>query len=217
MLTFIKKTRVITYKKWWQDWKWLFLCSYCNKETEVSISSSKRVKSCWCIAKQLTIETKQKKSEESKVIIDNWSNIEFSLTNWWYCIIDKEDYDKVKWYSWYKSVRWYAEARIKWKLVKLHRLLTNVKDWILIDHINRNKLDNRKSNLREATTEQNLRNTTQRTGKYKWVYKDKKWKYIARCQSKHIWSFLNENDAAIAYNEVAIKEFAEFAFLNIIK
>ena len=157
-----------------------------------------------------------KSSEQSKEVIDLWEYVKFSLTNWWYCTIDKSDYDLIKWNSWYKSVRWYVETRKNTKLMKLHRLIMNAPEWSIIDHINRDKLDNRKENLRYCTHTENMRNTWSRNSLYKWVYKDKKWKYVARCKRIFIWSFSNERDAGLAYNEVAKKEFAEFAYLNII-
>lgn len=216
MMIFIKKTVLVKYPSWKSHYNWLFKCSYCWNEKELNISNWKKTQSCWCISKKLVSDKRKEQSRESKVTIDNWKSIYFSLTNWWYCLIDKEDYELIEDYSWYKSVRWYVESRINWKLVKIHRFITNVEDWTLIDHINREKLDNRKINLRKATHKQNLHNAKQKTGKYKWVYQDKKWKYIARIKSKHLWSFVNENEAAMAYNEAAKKEFGEFAFLNII-
>jgi len=217
MLEFIRKTELKVYKSWKKVWKWIFKCSYCWNEKELLVWNEKRTSSCWCISKELFYKTRMEKSENNKTVLDYWDYIKFSLTNWWYCILDKDDYDKVKWSSWYKSVRWYVETRKNWKLIKIHRLIKDSTEWNIIDHINRDKLDNRKVNLRYCTHTENMRNTWSRTSLYKWVYKDKKWKYIASCKWKYIWSFTNEKDAGIAYNEVAIKEFAEFAFLNIIK
>lgn len=214
-MTLIRLTEKVMYKKWW-IWKWIFQCSYCWNEKEILNSNIKSVHSCWCVTKELFYKSRMEKSETQKTVIDMWDYIEFSLTNWWFCKIDKSDYDIVKWSSWYKSIRWYVETRKNTKLIKIHRLLTNDIDEKLIDHINRDKLDNRKSNLRLATHKQNIHNSRQKSGKYKWVYTNKKWKYVARCRNIWIWVFDIENDAAIAYNKVAIKEFWEFAFLNTI-
>jgi hypothetical protein len=62
-----------------------------------------------------------------------------------YSIIDEEDYDKVCIYKWRLS-NGYAIGGPK--TIKLHRFIMNAENGLMIDHINGNKLDNRKSNLR---------------------------------------------------------------------
>ena len=61
---------------------------------------------------------------------------------------DLEDYDKIKENSWYNNKKGYAATDINNKMIRLHTLITGYK---MCDHINRNKLDNRKKNLRETT------------------------------------------------------------------
>lgn len=105
----------------------------------------------------------------------------------------------------------------------MHRLIMNVNDpKILIDHRNSNGLDNRKSNLRIATAAQNCRNARlckrNRTG-YKGVSVFKK-KFRARikCNGPEltIGFFKTAKEAAIAYNEYAVKLHGEFACLNVV-
>ena len=87
-----------------------------------------------------------------------------------------------------------------------------------IDHINRNKLDNRMSNLRVATSGQNNynRESKNKTG-YRGVHKDKK-KYNARIKYKGeeygVYGLETKEEAALAYNELAIKYYGDFAQLN---
>lgn len=54
-----------------------------------------------------------------------------------------------------------------------------------IDHINRNKLDNRKSNLRICNRSINMQNrgvNKNNTSGYKGIYINKSGKYVAHCQ-----------------------------------
>jgi hypothetical protein len=91
-----------------------------------------------------------------------------------------------------------------------------------IDHKNHNGLDNRKTNLRKITHQQNMMNrrpSKNSTSKYKGVSlfkRDKKW--IAHiCFNRilrYIGIFATEIEAAKAYNIFAKKYFGEYAYLN---
>lgn len=98
----------------------------------------------------------------------------------------------------------------------------NCPDGLEVDHINRNKLDNRKSNLRIVTRQQNMCNKgsyINSISKYKgvsWHKKDQRWYAQIRFnrQLYFIGSFENEDVAAAAYNHYAKKFFGEYAVLN---
>jgi len=88
-----------------------------------------------------------------------------------------------------------------------------------IDHKNTIKSNNWINNLREATNLQNSCNTKSRKGssKYKGVCRDNgKWKASIKVNniSKHLGRFINEKDAALAYNKGAVEFHKEFAVLN---
>tara|TARA_R110002167_G_scaffold20176_2_gene74155 strand:+ start:1039 stop:1545 length:507 start_codon:yes stop_codon:yes gene_type:complete len=90
-----------------------------------------------------------------------------------------------------------------------------------VDHINRNRLDNRTSNLRPCTVSQNNANRkgSNKTSRYKGVSKCKstgKWVVRISNGGKYLSGgrFLEEKEAAKKYNEMAIKIFGEFAYLN---
>ena len=76
-----------------------------------------------------------------------------------YIYFDLEDYDKIKDYCWYEDkTTVYAKTRMpNNKYISMHRFVTNY-EYDLVDHINRNKLDNRKENLRNVTKRQNMLN-----------------------------------------------------------
>jgi hypothetical protein len=106
----------------------------------------------------------------------------------------------------------------------MHREILNVPDGILVDHINRNGLDNRKANLRRATHSQNAWNTPTprktKTSRYKGVYFHKRtgiWQaaITVNARQKYLGQFENELDAANAYDQAARKYHAEFAVLNL--
>ncbi len=143
------------------------------------------------------------------------------LTQGKFAIVDDEDYDWLMQWNWYYKV--YA-ARSKSKshsAILMHRLILPGK---MIDHKNGNELDNRKCNLRECTRAENSYNQKGQknsTSKYKgvhWIKKRGIWHacIINGLSTTFLGSFRNEEDAAKAYNEAAIKYFGEFARLNII-
>lgn len=93
----------------------------------------------------------------------------------------------------------------------------------MVDHINKDKTDNRWINLRQATNQSNLYNSCKRentTSKYKgvsWHKTFKKW--VARGKSKDglqvfLGYYLEESDAALAYNNHAKATYGEYSSLN---
>ncbi len=123
------------------------------------------------------------------------------------------------------DARGYKTCRIGGRLYKQHRVIYFLETGEQpegIDHIDGNKLNNHISNLRAANQSENIANSKSRknsTSKYKGVSKTRSGSnWIARIakDGKQIWlgSFLNEKEAAKAYNEAAIKYFGEFAYLN---
>lgn len=92
---------------------------------------------------------------------------------------------------------------------------------ILPDHKNRNGLDNRRSNLRAATAQQNSFNSGPRPGtsKFKgvsWDKTHKKWVAELRVGGKGVLKkrFSSEIEAAKTYDEAAKQHQGEFAYLN---
>jgi hypothetical protein len=105
----------------------------------------------------------------------------------------------------------------------MHRFIINAPFGVQIDHINGNKLDNRRSNIRMATVQKNAFNRKKPKGKctsqYKGVFKRKdlnKWETRIKINNKSIYlgTFVDEVDAAKAYNQAARKYFGEFARCN---
>ena len=93
---------------------------------------------------------------------------------------------------------------------------------MLVDHKNRDSMDNRRVNLRFATKGQNNMNQSGRSAassKYKGVswYKPKKcWRGMIKVEGKNksLGYFESEAEAAKAYDEAARKYHGEFAYQN---
>lgn len=74
-------------------------------------------------------------------------------------LIDIEDIEKVLQYRWYKNNKNDIITYVNRKPIMLHRLIMNFPEGLQIDHINHNRSDNRKNNLRIVTNAQNQWNT----------------------------------------------------------
>ena len=174
----------------------------------------------------------------------SFREIEYIQLDHGVAVIDKEDYEKVmrkKIYPYQKSnIRnwrvkkvsdrlFYAVANIRispdhWSNIRMHRLILDIYDpQIIIDHINRNGLDNRKINLRICNISQNSCNSRKTAFRCTSVFKGvsfvrriNKWRaYIVKHSKQyHLGLFSSEIEAAKAYNNKALELFGEYACLN---
>lgn len=146
---------------------------------------------------------------------------EIVLSNGMVTLVDDDDFDRVNKTNWY----YHKQCGIAYnsKRDKLHRYVLGVNDpKVFVDHINHNKLDNRKENLRICSKQQNNSNKLKQDGKtspYKGVHLEaKSAKWISQITFNYENIFLGRYDseiqAAIAYNNAAVKYFGEFALLN---
>lgn len=102
-------------------------------------------------------------------------------------------------------------------IIYMHRVLVRPEDGLVVDHINDRGTDNRRSNLRVCTIQQNV--TRQRKGRWRGTCFDKKrgkWVVHIKVNGKqqHLGRFDKRTDAARAYNAAARKLFGKFARLN---
>ncbi|MHC4462083.1 MAG: AP2 domain-containing protein [Planctomycetota bacterium] len=145
-----------------------------------------------------------------------------------YAILDIEDVMNIitkRWCATKHGNTYYAHRHTSKENVYMHHEIMGVigqkKE---VDHINGNGLDNRKSNLRICSHQENCRNRKKHkkdtSSKYKgvsWSKDAKKWRVQivdTTGKEKCIGSFESEIEAAKAYDEAALKMFGNFASFN---
>ena len=133
-------------------------------------------------------------------------------------IIDLDDFEKVKQHKWYIDKNGYIRTKTK-VIIALHHFIMGCipEEGFYTDHINMNKSDNRKQNLRLCTKGENAVNSKLRadnkTGaKGIFEYTPGKWK--ARVGGEHIGCFLSPEEAARAYDKKLIEKYGKFARTN---
>lgn len=148
-------------------------------------------------------------------------------TNGHTILVDADDYPFLNRYTWYvlknKAMVGYARTNIfingKKITIPMHRLIMGMRTKI-VDHQNRNTLDNRKQNLRFCSASQNQLNRVRpnKTG-FKGVQQPPDFKrYFAKIGYKNKIYFSKLCDtaeqAAKEYDKLAIKHHGVFAVLN---
>lgn len=148
--------------------------------------------------------------------------MEIELSRGLKTLIDDEDFERVskhKWYSHDTKSGFYAATNIARKCVYLHTFLMCSPKGKEVDHINGNKLDNRKENLRLVTHQQNSFNSESRKELPKGVCFDKQTgKYIAQImyngKNIKIGRFKTILEASQEYDKKAHILFGEYARLE---
>ncbi len=174
------------------------------------------------------------RTENAHFVPVNEVGVMIPLTQGKSAIVDFEDYEHLMQWKWctngsrgyaYRTQRCYKEdGRRSSKGVLMHRFIMKSPKALTVDHIDNNKLNNRRNNLRICTDSENKRNAPIRSNNksgFKGVHWNKgknKWKAHVSCFPKkiHIGYFTCKIEAARAYNEAALKHHGEFARLNII-
>jgi hypothetical protein len=142
------------------------------------------------------------------------------LTRRQVAIVDAADYEWLSQWRWYAqwaicTKSFYAargESRGKPQMFLMHRVILGLEkgDGFLVDHINRNTLDNRRCNLRIVTPSQNRMNSKVRSDSatgFKGVSRTKAGKFQAQRKVNGVNVYLGTRDtaqeAAILYTQSA--------------
>ncbi|MHC4185837.1 MAG: HNH endonuclease [Planctomycetota bacterium] len=153
------------------------------------------------------------------------------LTRGKYAIVDVEDFERLNQYKWHSTHYGYAKRAVSKRCGKgrkqvevyMHKLVCPAPAGMIVDHINRNSVDNRRVNLRAATQKQNVwnrkfarkRGRTRYNG-IRWDKNKEKWQVRLTIDGRRrsFGYYADEIEAAKAYDRAARKYRGEYAFLN---
>ena len=205
--------------------QWVCECS-CQEHNKVTVLGehlkNKNTQSCGCLRKETAsvslykLAKKYNQYDLTKKYGIGWTsntNKEFYF--------DLEDYDKIKDYCWsehiddtgYSSlIAWDSELK---KIIKMSYIIVGK----YRDHKNRNPLDNRKENLRTATSAENAQNKSKRKNNTSgvigvcWHKQKNMWESSITVDKRKLYlgNFYSKNDAIKTRLRAEIKYFGEFA------
>lgn len=218
--------------------QWLCHCD-CGNEKIVSADNLKYggTKSCGCLKSETASKLAQKYFT-GDLRVDNRKYNTFDLSKDYGIgytikgekyIFDKDDYELIKDYCWYINDNGYLVAHVinSNKRIRFHRLIMDCisNHGILIDHINHDRLDNRKNNLRMVSYHQNAMNMKRKesntsgvTG-VSWDKEKRKWCATITYNYKTIFLgyYSDFNEAVEAREQAEQKYFGEYSYTNSIK
>jgi hypothetical protein len=143
------------------------------------------------------------------------------LTEGFYTYVDAADFEELNQYRWY-AYNGYAVRNEKNKRIYMQRQIMQPPKGMVVDHINHNRYDNTRANLRNVTPRENscnMRKHARAASIYKGVGRDKRchgWYAKAALMRVPVvcYGFREEAEAARAYDRMAVELFGEVAGLN---
>lgn len=152
------------------------------------------------------------------------------LTQGYKTKVDDDDYEKLKGYSWHTQLQQrgtvvtaartstISQDGVRGKCIYMHRVIMNCPDGMQVDHIDRDTLNNQKSNLRICSNSENQANQMIPHGTFRGIKKRKNGNYTARLiyETKQInlGTYKTPIEAAMRYDAAAVYCYREFAVIN---
>lgn len=110
--------------------------------------------------------------------------------------VDDTDYEKYNHLRWHLSSTGYAVRRTNGETIRLHRLIMNCPEGMVVDHLNGNKLDCRRNNMRICSQKENSCNRHNTKG---YCYDKSKGRWMVRYRGKFCGRYNTEEEAKKAY------------------
>lgn len=208
-LKVIKRVEDYIFPSGQKQSQWLCECS-CDNHTQIITTSARlksgNTKSCGCLKSERTKEFNKSKKKQNDYDLSGEFGIGYT-SNGTKFYFDLEDYDKIKDYSWHtnrgyiRTTKYYEDgSRIT---ISMHNLLCPHNDNEEVDHLNRKKNDNRKSNLKPKTHLENMinvglkKNSTSKIIGVNWRSDNLTWRAFIRYNGKkyNLGCFVNKIDA----------------------
>lgn len=218
--------------------RWLCLCD-CQKSLPlneqklnlyVGAKLGKYINSCGCLRKENSIKATKKSNKKYnryKLLEDFGIGYDCNNKEFYF---DLEDYDKIKDYCWrmndYGYIYAYDIKAEQRTYIFMHNLImNNLEKKFIIDHINHNRNDNRKDNLRKCSQSKNSMNRKRQSNNTSGItgvrYRKENGIWIARIKihGKEIslGTYTNKEDAIKARKEAEQKYFGEYSYDNSMK
>ena len=142
-----------------------------------------------------------------------------------FAVVDGGDYyrlSRFRWHAVFNSKTFYAARIERGKTIKMHREIMGAPKDLVVDHVDRDGLNNRRGNLRLCSEAENSRNTgsnARAISRYKGVHWHRRMgKWVAAIQYEkqvnHLGYFGDEVEAAESYDKKAREFFGEYGYLN---
>ena len=138
-----------------------------------------------------------------------------------FAYVDAADFEWLNQWTWHLSGG-YAMRYHRGKVIYMHREIVQPPAGMIVDHLNRNKLDNTRANLRACTHQENSLNRDKRrdsASRFRGVSRRRDrngWCVRVRVEGRRIWlgSFADEMEAARAHDRTAVEHLGDAACLN---
>jgi len=220
-LIVIKQDKIYIRPNGNKEIRWYCKCDCGNfKSLPTSSLKSGLTNSCGCIQKEILIQRNKDNKRYNRYDLTGKYGIGYTNEDEKF-YFDLVDYNKIKNYCWYIDSEGYVCASIENsnEKIKMHRLIMNCTEEMVVDHIYHHRYDNRKDKLRICNKQENSCNSELSTNNTSgvigvhWHKRDQEWRAAIGYKNKLycLGGYTNKIDAIKARLRAERKFYGEFA------